>query len=1471
MEESELSAATGAPGAVSGRRRNLSWGSSISHSFRQQGLQLDTDDPFHRANSSRHDDDEENLRWAALEKLPTYDRMRHAIIFSNNHPPEYAGAGATGLVDIQHLASGDGGRALLDRVFQDDSERYLRRLRDRVDRVGIELPAIEVRYEDLSIEVDAFVGSRALPTLWNASKNFLQGLIGRFGSSNKRTINILRHVNGILKPSRMTLLLGPPSSGKSTLMRALAGKRDKNLKVSGSITYCGHTFSEFYPERTSAYVSQHDLHYAEMTVRETLDFSRRCLGIGARYDMLTELARRERDAGIKPDPEIDAYMKATAVQGQRTNIITDLTLKILGLDICADTIIGDEMIRGISGGQKKRVSTGEMLTGPASALFLDEISTGLDSSSTFQIVKHVKQLVHVMNATVMISLLQPPPETFNLFDDIIMLAEGYIVYHGPRKNILEFFENSYFRCPERKGVADFLQEVTSKKDQQQYWCLDQEEYSYVSVPEFAERFKLFHVGQLMFNELKIPFEKSKTHPAALTTKKYGQSTKESLKAVLSREVLLMKRNSVFHIFKLCKLAMLAFIAMSVFPRTKMPHGQISDGAKYFGALTFSLFTIMFNGFAELQMTIKTLPTFYKQRDLLFFPPWTIGLANILLKIPVSFVETGVWVSLTYYVMGFAPAAGRFLRHLLALFASHQMATALFRLLGAALKSVVVGNTFGMFFLLIVFIFGGFLIPRDDIKPWWIWAYWSSPMMYSQNALSVNEFLASRWGSPNNDTSIDASTVGKAILKSKGLFTSDTGFWLSIAAIIGFTFLFNILYLLCLTYLSSSSSSNTLVSNEKNENETNKEQMEGTNASTSTSSISMASIGTNEATNRPTQRQNVLPFQPLSLSFNHINYYVDMPAEMKAQGFAGSRLQLLSDIAGAFRPGVLTALVGVSGAGKTTLMDVLAGRKTSGSIEGSICLSGYPKKQETFARISGYCEQFDIHSPNVTVYESILYSAWLRLSSDVDDNTRKMFVEEVMNLVELDVLRNAMVGLPGVDGLSTEQRKRLTIAVELVANPSIIFMDEPTSGLDARSAAIVMRVVRNTVNTGRTVVCTIHQPNIDIFESFDELLLLKRGGNVIYSGKLGCRSRKLVEYFEAIPGVAKIPKGSNPATWMLEVSSPLTETQLGVNFAEIYANSPLYRENQEIIKELSVPPAGYDDLSFPTKYSQTFYNQCVANFWKQYKSYWKNPPHNAMRYLMTFINGLVFGTVFWQKGTKILGFVGRESQQDLFNLLGATYAAVFFLGASNCITVQPVVAIERTVFYREKAAGMYSPLSYAFAQTSVEIIYNILQGFLYAILIYSMIGYEWKADKFFYFLFFIIASFNYFTLFGMMLVSLTSTAMLAIVLMSFVIPFWNLFAGFFVFRTALPAWWRWYYWANPLSWTVYGVIASQFGDNSSTVSVPGGSPVVVKKFLDDTLGMRHDFLGYVVLAHFAYIIAFFFVFGYSIKFLNFQKR
>ncbi|KAF7814325.1 pleiotropic drug resistance protein 1 [Senna tora] len=607
---------------------------------------------------------------------------------------------------------------------------------------------------------------------------------------------------------------------------------------------------------------------------------------------------------------------------------------------------------------------------------------------------------------------------------------------------------------------------------------------------------------------------------------------------------------------------------------------------------------------------------------------------------------------------------------------------------------------------------------------------------------------------------------------------------------------------------------------------------------------------------------VLPFEPHSITFDEITYSVDMPQEMKDQGVLEDRLVLLKGVSGAFRPGVLTALMGVSGAGKTTLMDVLAGRKTGGYIEGSIKISGYPKNQETFARISGYCEQTDIHSPHVTVYESLLYSAWLRLPPEVDSKTRKMFIEEVMELVELEPLRYSLVGLPGVNGLSTEQRKRLTIAVELVANPSIIFMDEPTSGLDARAAAIVMRTVRNTVDTGRTVVCTIHQPSIDIFEAFDELFLMKRGGQEIYVGPLGRHSSQLINYFESIEGIRKIKDGYNPATWMLEVTSSAQELSLGVDFTEMYKNSDLYRRNKELIKELGKPAPGSKDLHFPTQYSQPFWVQCLACLWKQHWSYWRNPPYTAVRFLFTTFIALMFGTMFWDLGSKTSG------RQDLFNAMGSMYTAVLFLGVQNAASVQPVVAVERTVFYRERAAGMYSALPYAFAQVIIELPYILVQAVTYGVIVYAMIGFEWTVEKFFWYLFFMYFTLLYFTFYGMMAVAATPNYHVASIVAAAFYAIWNLFSGFVVPRPSVPVWWRWYCWACPVAWTLYGLVASQFGDITTKMEADNQT---VQEFLRSYFGFRHDFVGICAVVVVGFAVLFAFIFAVSIKVFNFQRR
>jgi ABC-type multidrug transport system ATPase subunit len=204
-----------------------------------------------------------------------------------------------------------------------------------------------------------------------------------------------------------------------------------------------------------------------------------------------------------------------------------------------------------------------MLVGPAKVLLMDEISTGLDSATTFQICKFMRQMVHTMDVTMIVSLLQPAPETFELFDDIILLSEGQVVYQGPREHVLEFFEHMGFRCPDRKGAADFLQEVTSKKDQEQYWFRKNIPYRFISVLEFVRGFNSFHVGQQLASDLRTPYDKSRAHPAALVTEKYGISNWELFRACFSREWLLMKRNSFLYIFKTTQITIMSIIAFTV--------------------------------------------------------------------------------------------------------------------------------------------------------------------------------------------------------------------------------------------------------------------------------------------------------------------------------------------------------------------------------------------------------------------------------------------------------------------------------------------------------------------------------------------------------------------------------------------------------------------------------------------------------------------------------------------------------------------------------------------------------------------------------------------------------------------------------------------------------------------------------------------------------------------------------------------
>jgi ABC-type multidrug transport system ATPase subunit len=266
---------------------------------------------------------------------------------------------------------------------------------------------------------------------------------------------------------------------------------------------------------------------------------------------------------------------------------------------------------------------------------------------------------------------------------------------------------------------------------------------------------------------------------------------------------------------------------------------------------------------------------------------------------------------------------------------------------------------------------------------------------------------------------------------------------------------------------------------------------------------------------------------------------DLDYTVKAEG---KDKQLLRKVSGYCKAGTITALMGSSGAGKvcpkptrtyqtdtqTTLMDVLAARKDEGIITGQVLLNGQALPV-SFQRTTGYCEQVDVHLPEATVREALEFSALLRQPRSVSKKDKLAYVDEIIDLLELHDIADAIIGKPG-SGLGVEQRKRLTIGVELVSRPSLLFLDEPTSGLDGQSSYLIVGFLQKLAAAGQSILCTIHQPSASLFAGFDMLLLLKAGGRTVYFGPVAD-----VPYYFIEQGV-DWPKNANPAEFMIDIVS-----------------------------------------------------------------------------------------------------------------------------------------------------------------------------------------------------------------------------------------------------------------------------------------------------------------------------------------------
>jgi ABC-type multidrug transport system ATPase subunit len=410
--------------------------------------------------------------------------------------------------------------------------------------------------------------------------------------------------------------------------------------------------------------------------------------------------------------------------------------------------------------------------------------------------------------------------------------------------------------------------------------------------------------------------------------------------------------------------------------------------------------------------------------------------------------------------------------------------------------------------------------------------------------------------------------------------------------------------------------------------------------------------------------------------------------------------------------------------------VLSGRKTTGEIRGSIFVNGILADSTTFKNISSFAEQEDVHADQCTVREALEFSATLRLPKSVSAIDRGNFVTQILTLLELNPLAGR-----STDSLSQGERKRLTIGVELTANPSILFADEPTTGLDARAAAIVVRVMKRIAATGRTIVATIHQPSAEVFFSFDQLLVLVPGGTQAYLGPLGAHASALITYLQNVPGVSKLPLSTNPATWMLqelsstspqhdqpsqvphpsqprsglelsELSSSRTQQTGGsIGASSFYASSSLFSKNASDIAELNSSSRTSVLIVSRPGFFQQF---CVLTH-RMWSFMWRCTAWNSLRMFVFVFLSIFFGLLYLQ--------VDDSDQSGAFSKMAVALNGILFISIISLNTGLPNYSRLRAVFYRERGAGFYSSSAFPISVSICEIPWTLFFCLLYVCINY----------------------------------------------------------------------------------------------------------------------------------------------------------
>ncbi|XP_061490660.1 broad substrate specificity ATP-binding cassette transporter ABCG2-like isoform X2 [Rhineura floridana] len=545
-----------------------------------------------------------------------------------------------------------------------------------------------------------------------------------------------------------------------------------------------------------------------------------------------------------------------------------------------------------------------------------------------------------------------------------------------------------------------------------------------------------------------------------------------------------------------------------------------------------------------------------------------------------------------------------------------------------------------------------------------------------------------------------------------------------------------------------------------------------------------------------------------VSFHNIQYSIKQSYGLPCKRTVVEK-KILCKVYGIMRPG-MNAILGPTGSGKSSLLDVLAARKDPAGLSGDVLIDGVPQPPN-FKCISGYVVQDDVVMGTMTVRENLLFSAALRLPSSISFREKEERVIQVINELGLNKVADTKVGTELIRGVSGGERKRTNIAMELITEPPVLFLDEPTTGLDASTANAVLLLLKRLSRRGRTIIFSIHQPRYSIFKLFDSLTLLALG-KVLYHGP----AKEALGYFQSI-GYECEPY-NNPADFFLDVingdSTAVAANKCGQNpkrtevqihmetnnennmeeermektlvdlLHEKYISSTQCQDMMDELKKIENVPGISQKRPRPMNqvtYANGFFTQLYWVSQRSFKNLIRNPQASVAQILVTIVLALIVGAIF---------FAVKLDQSGIQNRVGS----LFFVSTNQCFSSVSAIELfirDKKLFVHQYTSGYYRVSAYFLALMIGDLLpMRTLPAIIFSCISYWMIGFQAVAGRFFFFML------------TLMLLSYTATSMalaisagmdvvaIANLLITICFVFMLIFSGLLVNLPSVMSWLNW---------------------------------------------------------------------------------